>query len=104
MGWAVASGKQPSRGGIFNDSLYTEAGGDARGYWSVRDDTVVATHGSGQPLRGFGAGRFYDRDGFSRRREPASPARPEISSQAAAGNGTGFSESSFQYPVSVIRS
>ena len=89
----VIYGGAASRGGIFNDSLYTEAGGDARGYWSIRPDTVLATHasirympsaehplpfwtlstlggdtsdvGGGQPLRGFGAGRFYDRDAFS---------------------------------------
>ena len=85
-------GGAASRGGIFNDSLYSEAGGDARGYWSLREDTVFAVHmslrylprterlpfwalssiggdtsdvGGGQPLRGFGAGRFYDRDAFS---------------------------------------
>ena len=88
----VVYGGAASRGGIFNETLYSEAGGDARGYWSVRDDTVVAAHtsirylpsttrlpfwalsslggdqsdvGGEQPLRGFGAGRFYDRDEFS---------------------------------------
>jgi hypothetical protein len=89
----VIYGGAASRGGIFNDSLYTEAGGDARDYWSIRDDTVLATHasirympsaerplpfwtlstiggdtsdvGGPQPLRGFGTGRFYDRDEFS---------------------------------------
>jgi Omp85 superfamily domain len=89
----VIYGGGSSAGGIFNDSLYSEAGGDARGYWSVREDTVVAAHmsirympntrhplpfwalssiggdtsdvGGGQPLRGYGAGRFVDRDAFS---------------------------------------
>ncbi|HVV48602.1 MAG TPA: BamA/TamA family outer membrane protein, partial [Polyangia bacterium] len=88
----VVYGGAASRGGLFNDSLYSEAGGDARMYWSIRSDTVVAAHasirympsthgvpfwtlssiggdtsdvGGGQPLRGYGAGRFYDRDAFS---------------------------------------
>ena len=88
----VIYGGAASRGGIFNESLYSEAGGDARFYWSIRPDTIVATHmsirympsvtrlpfwalssiggdesdvGGEQPLRGFGAGRFYDRDEFS---------------------------------------
>ena len=88
----VIYGGAASRGGIFNDSLYSEAGADARGYWAVRPDTVVATHasirylptaerlpfwalssiggdqsdvGGQQPLRGYGAGRFYDRNAFS---------------------------------------
>jgi hypothetical protein len=81
-----------SRAGIFNDSLYTEAGFDGRAFWPVAERTVVATHlalrylptahdvpfwalssiggadtvvGGQQPLRGFGEGRFYDRDSFS---------------------------------------
>ena len=88
----VIYGGAASRGGIFNESLYSEAGGDARVYWSIRPDTILATHmsirympsttrlpfwalsniggdesdvGGEQPLRGFGAGRFYDRDSFS---------------------------------------
>jgi outer membrane protein assembly factor BamA len=89
----VIYGGGSSAGGIFNDSLYSEAGGDARGYWSMREDTVVAAHmsirylpntrrplpfwalsslggdtsevGGVQPLRGYGAGRFVDRDAFS---------------------------------------
>jgi outer membrane protein assembly factor BamA len=89
----VIYGGGASVGGIFNDSLYSEAGGDVRSYWSVSNDTVLATHaslrylpsarrplpfwalsslggdtsdvGSGQPLRGYGAGRFYDRNEFS---------------------------------------
>ncbi len=81
-----------SRGGIFNDSLYSEAGGDWRAYWPVRQNTIVAAHaslrylpsahrlpfwalsnlggdqseiGAQQLLRGYGAGRFYDRNEFS---------------------------------------
>ena len=88
----VIYGGAAARGGIFNESLYSEAGGDARGYWSVREDTIVAAHmsirympsttrlpfwalssiggdtsdvGGEQPLRAFGAGRFYDRNEFS---------------------------------------
>jgi outer membrane protein assembly factor BamA len=88
----VIYGGAASRGGIFNDSLYDEAGADWRGYWPIRSDTVFAVHssirympdsnrlpfwalsslggdtsdvGGAQPLRGFGAGRFYDRDAFS---------------------------------------
>jgi hypothetical protein len=88
----VTYGGMASRGGIFNDSLYTEAGFDGRAFWPVADKTVLATHlalrylptahdvpfwalssiggadtivGGEQPLRGFGEGRFYDRDSFS---------------------------------------
>lgn len=88
----VIYGGAASRGGIFNESLYSEAGGDARGYWSIQEDTIVAAHtsirympsvtrapfwalssiggdqsdvGGQQPLRGYGAGRFYDRNAFS---------------------------------------
>jgi Omp85 superfamily domain len=89
----VVYGGAASRGGIFNDTLYTEAGADGRSYWSIREDTVVAMHasirylpstkrplpfwalssiggdtsevGGEQPLRGFGAGRFTDRNAFS---------------------------------------
>ena len=88
----VIYGGAASRGGIFNESLYSEAGGDARGYWPIRADTVIAAHisirympsttrlpfwalssiggdtsdvGGEQPLRAFGAGRFYDRNEFS---------------------------------------
>ena len=88
----VIYGGAAARGGIFNQTLYSEAGGDARGYWPMRQDTVLAAHmsirylpsttrlpfwalssiggdtseaGGQQPLRGYGAGRFYDRDAFS---------------------------------------
>jgi hypothetical protein len=88
----VTYGGMASRAGIFNDSLYTEAGFDGRGFWSLNPKTVIASHlslrylptahdvpfwalssiggadaviGGQQPLRGFGDGRFYDRDSFS---------------------------------------
>jgi hypothetical protein len=76
----------------FNDSAYTEAGVDGRGFWPICTDTVLVAHGAlrylpgsrpipfwqlsslgggqseiggEQPLRGYGAGRFYDRDSVS---------------------------------------
>jgi hypothetical protein len=89
----VAYGGMASRDGVLNDSLYTEAGFDGRGFiplaaakaviamhmglrylptahdvpfWALSSiggaDTVI---GGTQPLRGFGEGRFYDRDSFS---------------------------------------
>lgn len=89
----VIYGGAASVGGIFNDSLYSEAGADTRNYWAIDRNTVVAAHmsirylpntrrplpfwalsslggdtsdaGGAQPLRGYGAGRFYDRDAFS---------------------------------------
>ncbi|MGH8140317.1 MAG: BamA/TamA family outer membrane protein [Steroidobacteraceae bacterium] len=91
MEW-VAYGGVASRSGIFNDSLYSEAGVDGRSYWSVAAGTILAAHmalrylpsarrlpfwalssigggeseiGGEQPLRGFGSGRFYDRNAFS---------------------------------------
>jgi outer membrane protein assembly factor BamA len=75
-----------------NDALYKEAGLDVRGFWPVFDDSVLAAHlalhyllsdrdapfwalstlggdrsdvGGEQPLRGFGAGRYTDRDAYS---------------------------------------
>jgi len=81
-----------SRDGILNDSMYSETGGDGRAYWPVAQNMIVAAHmsirylptshgvpfwalsgigggesvvGGEQPLRGFGEGRFYDRDSFS---------------------------------------
>ncbi|HXS27507.1 MAG TPA: BamA/TamA family outer membrane protein [Steroidobacteraceae bacterium] len=91
MEW-LAYGGMASRGGLFNDSLYSEAGLDGRAFWPIAHGTVLAAHialrympradrapfwalstlGGGQsviagaqPLRGFGAGRFYDRNSFS---------------------------------------
>lgn len=89
----VVYGGVASRGGIFNTTMYTEAGGDGRAYMPISDATVVAMHasirylpsaqrplpfwalssiggdtsdvGGQQPLRGFGAGRFTDRNAFS---------------------------------------
>jgi hypothetical protein len=88
----VAYAGMASRNGILNDSLYTETGFDGRAFFPVLDKTVIAAHmalrylltandvpfwalsslggadtviGGAQPLRGFGDGRFYDRDSFS---------------------------------------
>jgi hypothetical protein len=76
----------------FDNVLYTETGFDARAFWPVFHDTVLAAHvalryllsddnapfwalstlggdravvGGEQPLRGFGAGRYTDRDAYS---------------------------------------
>jgi hypothetical protein len=89
--WVVYGGLS-SRGGAFNDTLYSEAGLDGRGFWPILSRTVLAAHvslrylpsttrlpfwalssigggesdiGGQQPLRGFGAGRYYDRNSFS---------------------------------------
>jgi hypothetical protein len=88
----IAYGGVASREGILNDSLYTETGFDGRAFFPVMEKTVIAAHlalryllsahdvpfwelsslggddaviGGNQPLRGFGDGRFYDRDSFS---------------------------------------
>jgi hypothetical protein len=88
----VAYGGLASRDGVLNDSMYSETGGDGRGYWPVGQNMTLAAHmslrylptshgvpfwalssigggesvvGGEQPLRGFGEGRFYDRDSFS---------------------------------------
>jgi hypothetical protein len=88
----VAYAGMASRNGILNDSLYTETGFDGRAFFPILDKTVIAAHmalrylptannvpfwalsslggadtviGGAQPLRGFGEGRFYDRDSFS---------------------------------------
>jgi hypothetical protein len=88
----VAYGGVASRNVTLDNSLFTEAGGDARFYWSPYHSLVVATHvglryeptahhvpfwalsslggdtsttGGSQTLRGYGAGRFYDRNSFS---------------------------------------
>jgi Omp85 superfamily domain len=77
---------------LFNDQLYKEAGVDGRGFWPVFARTVLAMHvavrylisdhnapfwalstlggetavlGGEQPLRGFGEGRFTDRNSYS---------------------------------------
>jgi outer membrane protein assembly factor BamA len=91
MKWVVYVGAS-AKNGLVNDSSYSEAGIDARGVFPVATNTVLAAHmslrylptvndipfwalssigggqsviGGEQPLRGFGAGRFYDRDSFS---------------------------------------
>jgi hypothetical protein len=91
MKWVLYVGAS-AKNGLVNDSSYSEAGVDARGIWPVAPDTVLAAHaslrylptvndipfwalsnvgggqsviGGEQPLRGFGTGRFYDRDSFS---------------------------------------
>ncbi len=88
----VAYGGLASRHGALNDSMYSETGVDGRAFWPVADATIVATHvalrylpssdrvpfwalssigggiseiGGPQPLRGYGEGRYYDRDYFS---------------------------------------
>jgi len=88
----IAYGGLASRGGVLNDSMYSEVGGDGRAFWPIAPDTILAGHvairymptshdvpfwalsgigggesvvGGEQPLRGWGAGRFYDRDSFS---------------------------------------
>lgn len=91
MEW-VAYGGLASRGGILNDSLYSETGVDGRVFQPLGRTTILAFHtairympnaqhapfwalstlggslsviGGTQPLRGYGAGRFYDRNAFS---------------------------------------
>lgn len=88
----VAYGGVASRHGLINSSLFSETGVDGRGFWPVGNDMVLAAHmalrylptahelpfwalsalgggqsdiGGSQQLRGFGNGRFYDRDSFS---------------------------------------
>ncbi len=88
----VLYGGVASRNVQLDDSLFTEAGGDGRFYWSPFPSLVVATHvdlryeptahhvpfwalsslggdqsaiGGSQPLRGYGTSRFYDRNSFS---------------------------------------
>jgi Omp85 superfamily domain len=89
--WVAYAGLD-SRAGVFNDSLYSEAGIDGRAFVPIARKTIVVAHaalrylptvndapfwalsglggsrsevGGDQPLRGFGAGRFYDRNSFS---------------------------------------
>jgi outer membrane protein assembly factor BamA len=88
----IGYGGVAARNGLLNDSMYSEAGGDGRAFWPVAHDTILVGHmairylptthgvpfwalssigggesvvGGEQPLRGFGEGRFYDRDSFS---------------------------------------
>jgi hypothetical protein len=89
--WVAYAGLD-SRGGVLNDSLYSEAGVDGRGFLPIARKTILAAHmalrylptvneapfwalsnlgggrseiGGDQALRGFGAGRFTDRNSFS---------------------------------------
>ncbi len=91
MEWVVYGGLA-SRSGILNDSLYSETGVDGKVFWPIARHTIIAAHtalrympqarhapfwalstlggslsliGGTQPLRGYGAGRFYDRNAFS---------------------------------------
>ncbi len=91
MQWIAYAGGA-ARSGILNDSLYSEAGIDGRNFWPVAAKTVVAAHlavrylpsanqvpfwalsslgggdsqtGGEQALRGYGQGRFYDRNSFA---------------------------------------
>jgi len=91
MKWVAYVGTS-SGGGLLNDSLFSEAGIDGRAFVPVARKTVVAAHlalrylptandlpvwalsslggsrseiGGDQPLRGYGAGRFSDRNSFS---------------------------------------
>lgn len=91
MEW-VAYGGAAARSGFLNESMYSEAGLDGRDFWSFEEGMVLASHvalrylptshevpfwalsslgggisetGGEQPLRGYGAGRFYDRNSFS---------------------------------------
>jgi hypothetical protein len=88
----VLFGGIASAAGFINNSLFSEAGADARFFWSPSPQLTWAFHsalrympsalnapfwalsslggdksilGADQPLRGYGAGRFYDRDSFS---------------------------------------
>jgi len=91
MKWVVYGGAA-AKNGLLNDSSYCEAGVDGRGVGPLTADTELVAHmslhylpgngqvpfwaqsnlgggqseiGGEQPLRGYGAGRFYDRDSFS---------------------------------------
>ena len=88
----VAYGGVAAAHGLLNDSQYSVAGLDARQLWTPRPGNTLVAHaalrylagnsappfwalsslggdqsvvGEAQPLRGFGAGRFYDRNSFS---------------------------------------
>jgi hypothetical protein len=90
MQWIFYTGAASSS--VLNDSLYKEAGFDGRCFWPAFHDTVLAVHvalryllsdnnapfwalstlggdrsdvGGEQPLRGYGAGRYTDKDSYS---------------------------------------
>ena len=89
--YIILYGGVASRNVDVGDSLFTEAGADARYYWSPSRTLTVATHfdlryeptahhvpfwalsslggdedviGGSQPLRGYGTSRFYDRNAW----------------------------------------
>jgi hypothetical protein len=91
MRW-VEYGGLASRGGILNDSMYSEAGLDGRAFWPLDSRSVLAAHaalhyipsahdlpfwansslggdrdfiGGDQMLRGFGAGRYFARNSLA---------------------------------------
>jgi len=91
MEWIAYAGGA-ARSGLLNDSLYSEAGVDGRNFWPVAPKTVLAAHvalrylpstnqvpfwalsslgggesqtGGDQALRGYGQGRFSDRNSFA---------------------------------------
>jgi hypothetical protein len=88
----VAFAGMAARHGVLNDSLYREFGVDVRHLWDVSDGNILVAHAAlryvpghgsvpfwglsslggaqsiladAQPLRGYGSGRFYDRNSFS---------------------------------------
>ena len=88
----VAYGGLASRNGLLNNSLFSETGVDGRGFWPAAINTVLVAHlalrymptshevpfwalsnlgggdseiGGAQPLRGYGSGRYRDRNSFS---------------------------------------
>jgi hypothetical protein len=90
MEWVAYGGAATSQ--AFNEAMYKEAGLDGRAFWPVFHDTVLAAHfalrymfsdhdapfwtlstlggqesdiGGQQALRGFGAGRFTDRNAYA---------------------------------------
>jgi outer membrane protein assembly factor BamA len=91
MKWIAYAGGA-ARSGLLNDSLYSEAGVDGRNFWPVAQKTVLTAHmalrylpsandvpfwalsslgggesqtGGDQPLRGYGQGRYTDRNSFA---------------------------------------
>jgi outer membrane protein assembly factor BamA len=86
--YVQAYGGIAGRRGVSDDSLFSEAGVDARGYWTYGEGTWAGHFGlrympstrrtpfwalsslggdtfalgESEPLRGFGTGRFYDRE------------------------------------------
>lgn len=91
MEWVAYIGAAAPHG-LINESMYSETGVDGRDFWQIQPSTILATHvslrylptahdvpfwalsslggdqsaiGGDQPLRGYGPGRYYDRDAFS---------------------------------------